>query len=63
MLNLFFITLGAKISLSAYLDTTDITAYDLVTIKEGCVVLSGAGVRGHSIEGLFVMFFLGLEFG
>ena len=55
-LNIFYNLLGARISLSAYLDTVDITGYDLVEIQANSVVLSGAGIHAHSLEGLFFFY-------
>ena len=53
-LNLFFKLLGADISMTAYINTADITGYDLVKVGANCIVLRGAGLHGHSLGALFL---------
>ena len=52
LLNIFFCLLGCRIHPSAYLDTTYITGFDLVDIGPNAIVLSGACVHGHTLEGV-----------
>jgi len=49
-INVFFFCMGANISLNSYINTADITGYDLVEVQEHCIVLRNAGLHAHSLD-------------